>query len=73
MHVVSSITITAPDPRPEPARRSESKSMLICIIRSAGMTFMVVPPGMTPFSFRPSRMPPANASSSGKGVPSGTS
>ena len=73
MHVVSSITIVAHVPRPEPAALIVSKSIVSVIIFSAGTTGHDEPPGITAFNLRPPRMPPAIASSSGNGMPSGIS
>ena len=47
--------------------------MSTSIITSPGSGGTEEPPGLTAFSFRPSRMPPASSSSSRNGVPSGTS
>ena len=56
MHVVSSITITPPEPAMVPAAISESKSMPTSI-SSAVSTFAEIPPGMTALSFPPPRTP----------------
>src|SRR6202171_2102875 len=47
--------------------------MSSAIITSAGSTGIDEPPGITPFSFLPPRMPPAISSSFANGVPSFTS
>jgi len=73
MHVVSSITIVAPVPSPEPAALTVSKSIVSFIIVSAGTTGHDEPPGITALSFRPFQTPPAISSSSGNGMPSGSS
>ena len=73
MHVVSSMTIVAHVPSPEPAALMVSKSIVSVIIFSAGITGHDEPPGITAFSLRPPRTPPAIASSSGNGMPSGSS
>src|SRR6056297_161947 len=73
MQVLSSITITAPEPSIEPACLMESKSMLAPVISSAGNTGDEEPPGITALSLRPFHTPPASASSSLKGMPSPTS
>ncbi len=58
MQVVSSITITPPEPAMVPAAISESKSMRTSI-SSAVSTLAEIPPGMTALSFRPPRTPSA--------------
>ena len=63
MQVVSSITITPPDPAMLPAAMRESKSMATSI-SSAVRILAEMPPGMTAFSRLPSRTPPAVAISS---------
>src|SRR6185312_10588100 len=73
MHVVSSITITAPEPRPDPAFWIASKSMVMPIMVSPDSTGIDEPPGITAFSLWPLRTPPAISSNSGNGVPSGIS
>ena len=47
--------------------------MSVSIIMSPGSTGTDEPPGITAFSLRPPRMPPAISSSFANGVPSGTS
>jgi hypothetical protein len=47
--------------------------MSVAIMTSAGSTGIDEPPGITAFSFLPSRMPPAISSSFANGVPSFTS
>ena len=58
MQVVSSITMMAADPSIDPAFTRPSK--LACASSWSGrMTGVDDPPGMTAFSARPPRMPPA--------------
>ena len=73
MQVVSSMTITAPEPSMEPALAIASKSRSVCIMMSPGMTGAEEPPGITALSFLPPRIPPAISSSCANGVPSRTS
>ena len=47
--------------------------MLTAIITSPGTTGTEEPPGITAFSSRPPRIPPASSSKSLNGIPSGTS
>ena len=56
MLVVSSITITPPDPAMEPAALSDSKSIPTSI-SAAVSTFAEMPPGMTALSVPPLRTP----------------
>ncbi len=73
MHVVSSITMTPPEPAMEPAAMRESKSMRTSIW-SAVRTFAEMPPGITALSFRPPRTPWAWFSMSSRSVtPTGAS
>ena len=70
MQRVSSSTITAPEPSIEPALAIASESIVRPIITSPGRTGADDPPGITAFSARPPRMPPAISSSVENGVPS---
>ena len=73
MQVVSSMTITPPEPAMLPASRRESKSMATSI-SSAVRILAEIPPGTTAFSLLPSRTPRAAFSmSSLKGVPTDAS
>jgi hypothetical protein len=47
--------------------------MSVAIMMCAGSTGIDEPPGMTPFSLRPPRIPPAISRSFANGVPSLTS
>ena len=56
MQRVSFITITAPEPSIDPAFATESKSMSVAIMMSAGSTGIDEPPGITALSFPASRI-----------------
>ncbi len=58
MHVVSSITIMAAEPSIDPALATPSK-LAGASIADGSRTGVEDPPGMTAFSWRPPRTPPA--------------
>ena len=73
MSVVSSMTMTAAEPSIDFAAATPSKSIGTSMISSPVSIGAEEPPGMTAFTFRPSRIPPHIARRSLKRIPIGAS